>query len=339
MEPDHFDISLVDKVEFLQKPEVYLDKSTHIEAIETHMSWVFLGKSYAYKLKKPVHYPFLDFSTIDARHRDCDDELMLNRRLARDIYLEVVPLTVDAAGHLQLDAPGQVVDWLVKMQRLPADCMLDHRIVSGLVTQTDIIKLALVLADFYKAAVPIEISTSEYKQRFKKVIAENRCELTQACYELSVAQVRLACDAQLTFLKENGGLFDARVRQGRIIEAHGDLRPEHICIGSHPVIIDCLQFNREFRLLDAADELAFLAMECELLGASDIGTQILDVYREMTSDEVPGNLLAFYKSYRAAIRAKLSVWHLQDTVVSDPGQWKSKGKTYMRLANRHADQL
>lgn len=113
------------KVEFLKRPDIYPDKPRQVEAVETYMSWVFLTDNYACKLKKPVRYEFLDFSTVDARHQDCDEEIRLNRRLARNVYIGAVPLTADAAGNMRLGEDRTAIDWLVKMRRLPVEKMLD----------------------------------------------------------------------------------------------------------------------------------------------------------------------------------------------------------------------
>src|SRR5690606_17535290 len=149
--------SLAAKVHWLQQPATYPHAPQRIDAIETHMSWVFLADEYVYKLKKPVRRDFLDFSTLEARHRNCEEELRLNRRLAPEVYLNVVPLTIDAAGTVRLGGQGEVLDWLVRMRRLPAECMLDYAIRHGTVRDDEIRRLALRLAEFYAASAPIRM--------------------------------------------------------------------------------------------------------------------------------------------------------------------------------------
>jgi len=145
------EVPLDRKLQFLSRSEAYPDRPRHVEAIETHMSWVFLTDSYAYKLKKPVRYDFLDFSSIEARLYDSAEEIRLNARLAPHIYLGILPLTRDAAGSLKIDGEGETVDWLVKMRRLPIDHILDHAIKQGTVETTDVKRAAVVLAKFYQA--------------------------------------------------------------------------------------------------------------------------------------------------------------------------------------------
>jgi len=155
-----------EKVAFLSKPETYPNHVERVETKQTHMSWVFLTDTNAWKLKKPVRTEFLDFSTPKARRFDCEEEVRLNRRLARDVYQGVVPLTVNSQGDLQLGGHGEPVDWLVRMRRLPAERMLDQLIARKDVSEPDISILASVLVAFYGKAPPIRITASQYRKRF-----------------------------------------------------------------------------------------------------------------------------------------------------------------------------
>lgn len=324
-----------EKIAFLRQPDVYPDKPKRVEVIETHMSWVFLTESLAYKLKKPVRYDFLDFSTLEARQKDCDWEVSLNRRLAGQVYLGTVPLTIQADSGLQLDGEGRVVDWLVQMRRLPADRMLDAVIREGTVDAEDMQNISQVLADFYRRSLPLLISPAEYRRRFEEDIQNNLIELRDSRYALPKAQVDRLAAAQKQFLMEQGGLLEQRARDGRIIDAHGDLRPQHICLTAPPVIIDCLEFNREFRILDPMDELAYLSMECERLGAPHIGEKVLGYYSEAAGDACPIELIGFYKAFRACLRAKIAVWHIADHQVQDHQRWLRLAQTYLDLAERY----
>lgn len=137
-------------------------------------------------------------------------------------------------------------------------------------------------------------------------------------------------------LRQESDLFDQRVGAGKIIEAHGDLRPEHVCLEEAPIIIDCLEFKREFRILDPADELSFLTMECERLGAPEfLDRLVFEVYRKITGDIVPERLLHFYKSYRATLRAKLTIWHLREPQIREAQKWFMLAKEYLDLAEAH----
>jgi aminoglycoside phosphotransferase family enzyme len=288
---------LAAKVAFLSRPESYPTATQRVEVVETHMSWVFLTDQHVYKLKKPVRSDYLDFSTPEARYWDCTEEVRLNRRFAPNVYHGVVPLTVDLQGALQLAGRGATIDWLVHMRRLPAERMLDYAIARGTVRAADIRQVGTLLTRAYLQTPAVAIAPATYRQ-------------------------------WLT------ALLDSRVRDGRIIEAHGDLRPEHICLEDEPVIIDCLEFNQALRILDTVSELAFLALECERLGAPAVGKGIVETYSKASGDWPSRRLLAFYKSYHAGMRAKIAVWHLNEPEVRDAAQWRQKAQHYLRLAAR-----
>ncbi len=330
-------ITLREKVSYLSRPESYPEKPAAVEVVQTHMSCVFLTEHHAWKLKKPVRYDFLDFSTLEARRADCEEELRLNRRLARDVYLEVVPLSVTREGALRLGGDGVVVEWLVKMRRIPAQWMLDDAIRRGNVARQDVRRFALVLAAFYHHAEPVALDAAQYRRRFERDIRANQDGLSAAELSMPLDLVRSVTAHQLAVLEREAPLFDARVKEQRIVECHGDLRPEHVCLGPDPLFIDCLEFNREWRLLDPADELAYLAMECEHSGAGWIGEVAFETYREVAGDDPPAALVRFYKAYRAMVRAKLSAWHLKDHPdPADQGKWMARAQRYLELADRHA---
>jgi len=331
--------SLAEKVAILMRPNSYSGPVCRVEAMETHMSWVFLTDRHAYKLKKPVRFDFLDFSTLEARERDCREEVRLNRRLAPKTYLGVVPLTMSGRGQLRLGGKGTIVDWLVKMRRLPSALMLDRVIVAGEADAAVVSKVASLLSRFYAGLAPVALSPSGYVQRFEGEIDEHRCELAMPDYGMPGELVSAITLAQANFLRTDGELLRERIRGHRIVEGHGDLRPEHVSIGDPPVVIDCLEFNKQFRILDPAEELSFLWMECAFLGAPGVGEGIWRGYAGATSDPAPSELLSFYRSHRACLRAKLSLWHLKDHDVREPGKWKSRARKYLDLADRSAGQL
>lgn len=335
--PERAAASLEAKLGLLGRPDAYLEAPSRVEAVETHMSWVFLTDTHAYKLKKPVRYDYLDFSTVEARRLDCEAEVRLNRRLAADVYLGVVPLVLDAAGRLRLGGAGETVDWLVRMRRLPADRMLDHLLRKGAVKQPEIVQLVRRLARFY-AALPAEpIAPEAYRQSLAGRIEDNLHELGSLEFGLPRDIPAGLARFQLHFLQHHAELFDRRVQAGRIVEGHGDLRPEHVCLLAEPVVIDCLEFNREFRILDPADELGYLALECERLHAPQVARWLLEGYGEASGDAPPLALLHFYQSCRATLRAKLALWHLRDDGRHPPGKWVATAREYLELAQRHAD--
>jgi aminoglycoside phosphotransferase family enzyme len=297
------------------------------------MSWVFLTDTCAWKLKKPVRYDYLDFSTPEARRRNCEEEVRLNRRLAPDVYLGVVPLTIADWPNFKLGGEGQPVDWLVHMRRLPADRMLDQAIANHTWTEQDIQKLGLLLAEFYGHALPVPMTAAEYRNRLTSDLRASQDELTASEYALPTDLVNSVIAAEMKYIEIHAELFDERVRAGKIIEAHGDLRAEHVCLEPQPVVIDCLEFNRNFRLLDPVSELTFLSLECERLGAPRVGALLLETYQLETRDRAPRQLLGFYRSYHACLRAKIAVWHLRDCGVASATKWTDKALQYLEVAS------
>ena len=335
----HQPVTLAGKVAFLRRPDSYPERPQAVEAVETHMSWVFLTDDHAYKLKKPVRYDFLDFSSVEARRHDCQEEVRLNRRLAPDVYLGTLPIRAHPEGKLSLEGTGAIVDWLVKMRRLPRELMLDQAIREGRVRDDDIERVAGVLSAFYQASARLGFTPQAYRDRFLRDIRANLDALLQPGFGLCAATIDRVGKAQLSLVEQRPELLDERVRQGRIVEAHGDLRPEHICLGPRPVIIDCLEFNRDFRILDPVDELCFLAMECEFLGAAFVGQRTFETYRRLTGDDPKKTLVAFYKCYRACLRAKLAAWHLADPETCDPEKWTVLAHDYLAIADGYAGEL
>lgn len=322
------------KVSFLGHPSSYPTGTDWVEPVETHMAWVFLTDRHAFKLKKPVEYDFLDFRTLESRRRDCEREVRLNRRLAPDVYLGTLPLTLEADGTLALEGDGETVEWLVKMRRLPRERFLEEAIRRGTAEPAALRRAAEMLARFYRDAAPVPTSPAEYRRRFREEIRENRRELARPAFGLPGELVQAVAVAQLEFVDREREALGRRAREGRIVEGHGDLRPEHVWLGPEPVIIDCIEFRREFRVLDPVEELAFLALECERLEAPWVGQLFLDAYRELTGDDPPDRLMSFYESHRACIRARLAVWHTREEV-EDPEKWVRTAADYLVRAERH----
>lgn len=327
-------VDLAEKVAFLRRPEVHADGSAGIEAIETHMAWVFLSRTHAWKLKKPVRYSYLDFSTLEARRRDCAEEVRLNARLAPNVYLGTVPLTFGGSG-LALDGHGEVVDWLVAMRRLDRKRTLERALVRGDWKRDDLNHVVAWLAAFYARAARPAISPTHYRARLRDEILESRHDidaLVGGSGGEPPTPTRIARHL-LRFLDDAASMFDERVLAGRVVDGHGDLRPEHIFSGAPPAIIDCIEFNASFRVLDIVEDLAFLVIECERLGAPDAGRTILERYTELADDSVPVALTAFHAAQRALLRAKIAIWHVRE----EDGRrqhWMERCHEYLRLAER-----
>ncbi len=333
------DVPLAAKLAFLRDPSSYPDQPARVEAIETHMAWVFLTDRFAYKLKKPVRYPYLDFSTLAAREFYCHEEVRLNQRLAPGVYLGVAALNL-SNGRLVLNGEGEAVDWLVFMRRLPRARMLDRLLRQQTLEVRQLEHLAQRLADFYRNCVPERLSGETYRQRYRQAVLVNLRELERLrpfCRSYDVCRLG---QLQLHFLERRAHWFDARAGEGRVVEGHGDLRPGHVCFEqSWPLIIDCLEFNRAFRVLDSADETAYLAMECAWLGYPEAGGRFLQFYDRYSGDELPPPLRYFYMVYRATLRGRLALARLRELPQDLWLPWCQRGWRYLRLASHYCRHL
>lgn len=325
-------VSTSQKVAFLQQTDAYSFSASHVETKETHMSWVFLVNGLVYKLKKPVAYQYLDLRTQASRYINCRMELLLNRRLAPGIYLGVVPLTVDESGKMAIGGEGAEIDWLVQMKRIPEHYMLDYTIVHKIFINRRLKNTARLLAHFYQQAPPVCISPPLYRSRLQKDIEDVGNLLLDDQLQLPHEQITRVITGLQRFLATHQDLFNGRVDRGKIIEAHGDLRPEHICVGPRPAIIDCLEFNRQLRVLDTAEELSFLLLECETMGNKSIGQVFVDIYTSITGDRIPGALIHFYMAKRACLRAYLVARHVAEAVYKEDTRWLIKARLYLQLA-------
>ncbi|MCX8048712.1 MAG: hypothetical protein N3A55_03495 [Methylohalobius sp.] len=334
------EVPLKAKLAFLLFPDSYPERPVRVQAIETHLAWVFLTDRYAYKLKKPARYPYLDFSTVAARGFFCQKELELNRRLSPDVYFGVLTLTLAGNGHLALEGRGEVVDFLVWMRRLPQSQMLDHLLKGGRIGEGHLKALAEILVDFYKSCPRQDLNGESYRSRYWQAISLNLRELETLGSVLPGMDVRALCGAQLEFLERRADWFDARAADNKIVEGHGDLRPEHVCFEPPwPRVIDCLEFSRELRLLDSADETGYLALECQYLGYGEVGRRFLEIFARISGDTVPPRLQDFYLAYRATLRARLLLCRLRE---SSPTAWprlKSRAGRYLKLATAYSQRI
>jgi aminoglycoside phosphotransferase family enzyme len=335
------DVSIDEKVRFLSTCQAYARCPQVVDRKETHMSWVFTAGDRVYKLKKPVHYPFLDFRTLVARETNCREEVRLNRRLAPDVYLGVVSLTADENGRLALAGVGEVVDWLVEMRRLPDELMLDQAILRHRIERDGSGRLDAVadlLIGFYRASPSAEISPSGYVEQFAREHTINEVVLCDQRFKLDGAQVGDVV-ARVRHGIEDAASLKARVKDGRIVEGHGDLRPEHVCLSDPPLIIDCLEFSRALRLVDPFDELIFLTLECELLGGGWVGEHIMERCVEGLGDPPAPQLVEFYWNYRACLRARIALAHLLEPNPRTPEKWVPLARRYLQLAQTRAVRL
>lgn len=325
-------VALAEKVQFLRQTSAYSHHPVAVDATESHMSWIFLAGEFVFKLKKPVRYDFLDFTSLHDREFYCREELRLNKRLAPGVYLDVAALCLEPGGSLNLKGNGKVIDWLVRMRRLPSDRMLDHLIARESVDRAQVDVVARQIIAFYRSAEPVEQSLQQVCKRFEVENARNTKLLADLKFDLDHSLTEDVMQGMASALSEVRPLLARRIAQKAFLEAHGDLRPEHICLTSPPVIIDCLEFSRDLRLLDPFDEMAFLALECDRLGAPWVGQRILAACKRELVPAAPAELIAFYTASRALLRARLALAHLTEPNPRTPEKWEPRARDYIRLA-------
>jgi aminoglycoside phosphotransferase family enzyme len=313
-----------------------------VQTVETHMSWVFLVGEHALKLKKPVRHPFLDFSTLPAREFYCREEVRLNARLAPGVYQGVMALQWHG-GQLELlpdthsPRDGRTIDWLVHMRRLPAAHMLDRAIAERRVERGEIDALLGVLAAFYRSAPAIAIDPADYAARFQRDLALGREMLLRPQFRPRGAAAAL--DRFDHMLARCAGALHERAARGRIVDGHGDLRPEHVCLLDPPVVIDCLEFNELLRQVDPFDEIAFLGLECDMAGAPWIGPRIAAGCAAALDDTPPAALMHLYTAGRALLRARLAVAHLLDAQPRTPQKWLPQAERYIARSQLSLDAI
>jgi aminoglycoside phosphotransferase family enzyme len=330
------DIHEIDaKLNFLQGGQAYGDARQTPDCIETHMSWVFLVGQLVYKLKKPVRFPYLDFTTLQAREFFCREEIRLNARLAPNVYLGLLALQwrggyFRLVPEAQLDAHCETLDWLILMRRLPDAQMLHQKICQASVGREDIAALTEVLVRFYRAAKPVHVSADDYMMRFQSSLVSTREVLLRPQFHLDNAA--LAIDQLDKALTQGAVLLRERASRNKLVEGHGDLRPDHVCLSRPPVVIDCIEFNPQLRELDPFDEIAYLGLECSMAGAAWIGPQVVKSCAIALGDDCPAALLQLYTANRALMRARFTMAHLLDPHPRTPERWAPLAQQYIGRA-------
>lgn len=328
----------------LSQPAAFPFPVTEIEVMQTHISVVFLAGEFVYKLKKPVKLSFLDFSTLEQRRHFCEAEVRLNRRLAPDVYLGVVPIT-KADSHLQFEGTGAAVEWAVKMRRLPKEATLEHRLKANEIESRQIESLARRLAGFHAVAdAGAHISAFG---RFDNVARNIRENFVVAAPKVG-RTVSIAVRDRLLALTENElctrqTLIDARSARGVPRDTHGDLHLDHVYLfpDRQPpgdlLIIDCIEFNERFRYTDPIADMAFLAMDLQFHGRWDLARLFCEAYFAESGDDEGRPLLSLYLSYRAAVRGKVDGLQLDEQEIPEAARAaalvRAKGHWLLALTN------
>ena len=304
----------------MSRPEFYPHRPETVEVVQTHISTIFIAGDVVYKVKKAVNFGFLDFTTLEKRRHYCDEELRLNRRLAPRAYLEVVAITAGPSGEPALGGPGPVIEYAVKMRRLPQERMLKKLLQEGQARPEMLEAVARRVALFHaEAETGGEIDRIGGIETIRRNHEEN-FDQTEPFIGRTIPpeQYRFIRAYALGFLERERSLFDRRVAQHRIRDCHGDLHLEHILIADDILIFDCIEFNDRFRYEDVAAEVAFLAMDLDFNGYADEAAHFVAAYIRCTGDDEIRTLLHFYKCYYAYVRGKVVGFRLDDDAIAAP---------------------
>jgi hypothetical protein len=287
------------------------------ECRETHISWVFLGGGEVFKVKKPVVFGFLDFGTLDKRRAACEAEDALNRRLAPDVYRGVVPVTRDASGRHAVGGAGEVVDWAVRMRRLPDETRADRLLERGRLDPTALRRVAATLAEFHaRARCDAHTAAFGSVDAIRRNVAENFAQSRRYPVPgVTPALVRAVRRWQDRFLAERSAVFEARREAGRVRDGHGDLRLDQMYRERDRfLVLDCIDFNERFRYEDVASDIAFLSMDVRSRKRADLAEIFLAAYARAAGDYGLYRVVDFYESYRAHVRSKVAA-----ILAHDPG--------------------
>ena len=326
-------------IKFMLNPDTYPFKPEKVEMLQTHISYLFIAGEYVYKVKKPVNFGFLDYSTLEKRKFYCGQEIKLNSRLSPEIYLGVSEIVSDKSI-LSLDGKGEIEEYAIKMSRLPPDMMMDRMIFDKRIDKAIIKKIADKIAAFHQSA---DVNSDISKFGDIEIILKNANEnflQTDKFIGISLTQdeYNLIKDFSYKFIDNNKPILKKRVDENKIKDCHGDLRTEHICISDKIYIFDCIEFNDRFRYGDVASEVAFLAMDLDFLGEDTLSRYFVDSYIEISGDTDIYKIINFYKCYRAYVRGKVESFQLNDPNIQLKEKEKSlnSARGHFKLAYRYA---
>ncbi len=337
MRLNDMDISSLKKA--LLNPALYPDSPNEIRVGETHISLLFFTGKHVYKVKKPMNFGFLDFTTLEKRKYFCEQEVKLNLRLSPEIYLGVVEVTEDR-GQIAFNGKGKTIEHAVWMRQIPEDRLMDKLLRMGEVTPEMIQKVSEKLARFYSTAETNEVIKGFAKPGRVKQDTDENFEQTEKYIDRVIPREVYDWIKERTnrFLKDKVMLFERRIAEDRIRDCHGDLRLEHIFWGDEISIFDCIEFNERFRYTDVAADIAFLAMDIDYQGREDLNSYLINTYIDRSGDhDLPG-ILDFYKCYRAYVRGKVESFRLDDPNIPEEEKKEAlkRAQKYFDLAHRYS---
>jgi len=330
-------MAVSDIIRDLLKPEALPDPTKKVSLVQTHISAVLVADRFVYKIKKAVDFGFLNFLTPAKRLFYCRREVELNRRLANDIYLGVLPVYYDGKCHSMKKRKGRVVEHAVKMRKIRPESLMISLFERSALTENHLIRLAKTLAGFHMSALrtpridrygeaeAFKINTDENFSQVKKYVGTTIDSKAFGALERWTEK----------FYDSHADLFRERVKKGRIRDCHGDLHMEHVCFTRRLSMIDCIEFNDRFRYSDTLADVAFLLMDLEYRGGEPFSRSLWEEYRVMADEPREAEeLLRFYKVYRAFVRGKVNSFQIDDPGISPEGKAEAieRAGRYFELA-------
>ncbi len=306
--------------------------------LQTHTSWVIVLEEVVYKIKKPVNFSFLDYSTLEKRRENCEREVILNRRLCPRVYIGVVPIS-EVKGRWVIEDDSNVVEWAVKMRRIPEESLLVSRLEKT--TEREIKEVAKVVAEFHLSS---ERRDEFGRPEVMKFNTDENFEQTRKYVGITVSRedYEFIRDRTNRFYEVYRDLFYKRIREGRIRDGHGDIRLEHVAFLKEGVcIFDCIEFNERFRCGDVLNDMCFLSMELDLFGREDLRRAYEEEYLRITKDPEANIFLPFFKCYRAYVRGKVNSFLLDDPHLPEDEKKKAleRARRLFSLARRYAEEM
>lgn len=328
-------------VDALMKPEAYDEDTSSIELVQTHISFVFLAGNFVYKVKKAVNLGFLDFTTLEKRRFFCEKELELNRRLCRDMYLEVIP--INKADVIKIKGEGKTIEYAVKMKRMPQEKMMSKLLEENKVDDKLVDRIAKIIAEFHLKAETskrisgfgsLEVVKTNWRENFEQT--EEYVGKTIPAEDFNLIRERVE-----DLMERNVVLFEKRMAEGYVRDCHGDIHSGNIFVTNGIYIFDAIEFNYRFRYSDVAADMAFLAMDLDFRGRHDLSDLFTEKYIKYSGDQELTKLLPLYKCYRAYVRGKVVGFKLKDqNILSEEKSMAEKEATaYFKLAASYAKTL
>lgn len=311
-----------------------LAETLKAQVVQTHTSWVLLLKDVVYKIKKPVNFGFLDYSTLEKRLENCQKEVLLNRRLCQWVYLDVIPISL-VDGQYRIEDPSNPVEYAVKMRRIPEERLLKNMLDK--VSKEDMKRLANHIADFHLKA---ERKDEYGRLEVMKFNTDENFMQTEKYIGITISKEDYEFIKERTegFYSKYAELFEKRIKEGRIRDGHGDIRLEHVAFLDEGIcVFDCIEFNERFRCGDMLNDMCFLSMELDFAGREELSKAYEEEYIKRTEDKEAKLFLPFFKCYRAYVRGKVNSFLLDDPHYGKKEEAEALAQRLFKLSRSYAE--